>query len=65
VFHPAQADFQVAQASSQERTLRRAKIFGVSAAIAATVLLVVATIAESRLSQEQRLGLFEASHPYP
>jgi len=65
VSHPTQADFQVTGARNQEHALRQVKIFGVSVAIAATVLLALATIAESRLSQEQHLGMFETSHPYP
>jgi len=64
VSHLSQAEFQSAKGSSQQRGLWRARIVGPSVVIAAAVLVPVAMIAQS-LSSEQRLGMFELSHPYP
>jgi len=64
VSHFSQAEFQPAKGSSQQHSLRRARIVGPSVVIAAVALVLAAMIAQS-LSSEQRLGMFELSHPYP
>jgi hypothetical protein len=61
----AKSEFQADWLSSEGSAFQRARIVGPFLAIAAVVLVVVEMIAESRLTPEQRLGMFEASHPYP
>ena len=50
--------------ASEDSAFRGARIVGPFVALAAAVLVVVIMIAESRLPTDQRLRMFEASHPY-
>jgi hypothetical protein len=61
----AQYEFPADSLVSEDRTFRRARVIGPFVAIIAAALVVVVMMAESRLTPEQRLGMFEASHPYP
>jgi len=59
------SEFQADWLASEDSAFRRSRIVGPFVAIAAAVLVVVVMIAESHLTPEQHLGMFEASHPYP
>jgi hypothetical protein len=61
----AKSEFQADWLASEDSAFHRARIVGPFVAIAAAVLVVVVMIAESCLIPEQRLGMFEAPHPYP
>ena len=61
----AKSEFQADWLAIEASAFQRPRIVGPFVAIAAAVLVVVVTTAESRLTTEQRLGMFEASHPYP
>jgi hypothetical protein len=61
----AKSEFQADWFASEDSAFRRARIVGPFVALAAAVLVAVIIIAESRLTPEQRIGMFEASHPYP
>jgi len=51
--------------ASEDGAFRRGRIVGPLVAIAAAVLVVVVMIAESRLTTEQRLRMFETYQVYP
>jgi len=61
----AKSDFRIDRVTGQDAAVRRARIVGPCVAIIAAIVIVVVMIAESRLTPEQRLEMFEASHPYP
>jgi hypothetical protein len=61
----ARSAFQTKWLASEDHAIRRARIVGPFVAIIAAVLVVVVMIAASRPPVEQRLRMFEASHPYP
>jgi 4-hydroxybenzoate polyprenyltransferase len=58
-FHKGAKSFELAYKA------RRAKIIGPLMAGMVAAIVVLAMIAESRLTFEQRLELFESSHSYP
>jgi hypothetical protein len=61
----ARAAFQTEWFASAEHALRPARIVGPFVAILAAIIVTGVMVAESRLTAEQHLAIFEASHPYP
>ncbi len=62
----AELDFNTVRATDQARGERRSKIMGRLLALIAAVTLVLVMAAESRMTSEQRVKLFEtSSYAYP